>query len=152
MAPAALAPSCAAPGALDAAGVIARLEEAGMSLMSLRVGSGRPNGYHCGLPVPVRDAHEAYGWEPEPVQPAVPSAAAIDRMDEAWGWLSLIPTDRYVLRRIVAARALVYPLTERHVHSWRGVGRSIGACHQAARNWHAQGIQIIVTGLCSEAR
>ena len=37
-------------------------------------------------------------------------------MDEAMAWISLIPLDRYVLRRIVGARSLVHPITERHLY------------------------------------
>jgi len=64
----------------------------------------------------VRCMIEAGGSEPEHprIHPPVPSAAGITRMDEALGWIQLIPRDRSVLRRIVGARALVNPLTDRH--------------------------------------
>jgi hypothetical protein len=70
--------------------------------------------------------------------------AAIDRMDEAFGWLSLIAMDRYVLRRIVGARSLVNPLTGKHLYSWRRVAGLLRCDHKAVQRWHAQGIDLIV--------
>jgi hypothetical protein len=77
----------------------------------------------------------------------VPSAEKITRMDEAMGWLTLIPQERYVLRRIVGARSLVHPITDRHLFPWRRLGAALGADHKAVQRWHAQGIEMIVRGL-----
>jgi hypothetical protein len=63
------------------------------------------------------------------------------------GWLALIPPDRIVLRRIVGARSLVSPATERHLYSWRRLGTLLGADHKAIRRWHEQGIGLIVAAL-----
>ena len=82
----------------------------------------------------------------------VPPAERIAAMDEAWTWLGLIPNDRYVLRRIVGARALVSPTTEKHLFSWRRLGGLLGADHRAVQRWHAEGIGWIVTGLTSAMR
>ena len=68
-------------------------------------------------------------------------------MDEALAWLQLIPQDRYVLRRIVGARSLVHPISDRHLYSWRRLGSVLGADHKAVQRWHAQGIATIVAGL-----
>ena len=68
-------------------------------------------------------------------------------MDEAWAWLGRIPNDRYVLRRIVGARALINPATERHMFSWRRLGTLLGADHRAVQRWHREGIDTIVTSL-----
>jgi hypothetical protein len=68
-------------------------------------------------------------------------------MDEAMGWIPLIPVDRYVLRRIVGARALVHPITERNLYPWRRLAVAIGADHKAVQRWHAQGIALIVSAL-----
>jgi hypothetical protein len=76
-----------------------------------------------------------------------PSAVDISAMDVALGWLRLVPDDRRVLRRIVAARMLVSPTTERHLYSWRQIARLVGADHHAVQRWHAQGINHIVRGL-----
>jgi hypothetical protein len=69
------------------------------------------------------------------------------QMDEAMGWIPLIPFDRYVLRRIVGARSLVNPITERHLYPWRRLAAAIGADHKAVQRWHAQGIDLIVARL-----
>ena len=74
----------------------------------------------------------------------MPSAASITRMDEALSWISLIPVEKYVLRRIVGARSLVHPISERHLFTWRRLGDLLGADHKAVQRWHAQGIDLIV--------
>jgi hypothetical protein len=68
-------------------------------------------------------------------------------MDEAMGWIPLIPLDRYVLRRIVGARSLVNPTTDRHLFPWRRLGAVLGADHKAVQRWHRQGIGMIVAAL-----
>jgi hypothetical protein len=55
--------------------------------------------------------------------------------------------DRYVLRRIVGARSLVHPITDRHLFPWRRLGKALGADHKAVQRWHAQGIGMIVEAL-----
>ena len=137
----------AANGA-DADTVIQRLEEAGQTLLALP-GTGwttRLRQSHLDV---VHTAIESYGWAPAGglIRPAVPAAGQIDRMDEALGWIPLIPRDRYVLRRIVGARALVSPTTERHLYPWRRLGALLGADHKAVQRWHAQGIALIVASL-----
>lgn len=129
-----------------AADIVARLEEAGATLMALP-NKGRPGGIRVGWPEVVHDFNEAYGWTGEVARPPVPAASAITRMDEALAWVLLIPNDRYVLRRIVGARALVSPVTGRHVFSWRRLGEKIGAHHMAVQRWHGQGIDLIAAGL-----
>jgi hypothetical protein len=68
-------------------------------------------------------------------------------MDEAMGWISLIPVERYVLRRIVGARSLVHPITGRYLFPWRRIAAAIGADHKAVQRWHAQGVEIVVERL-----
>jgi hypothetical protein len=137
---------------VDAQTVIYRLEEAGRTLLSLP-----PTGYSTKLRTSsidlLRSALE--GSEDVPafasghtrLHPPVPSAARITRMDEAFGWVVLIPRDRYVIRRIVGCRALVGPVTERHIFSWRRIGTLLGADHKAIQRWHAQGIDMIVAAV-----
>ena len=68
-------------------------------------------------------------------------------MDEAMGWITMIPLDRYVLRRIVGARSLVHPVTDRHLFPWRRLAAALGADHKAVQRWHAEGIGLIVKAL-----
>ena len=130
----------------DAEYVTYRLEEAGATLLAL------PNtGYTTRLRTSVldvvRDTVEAFAGEKGRVRPPVPPAARITRMDEALSWVALIPPDRYVLRRIVGARALVSPVTERHLFTWRRLAVVLGADHKAVQRWHAQGLALIVQAL-----
>ena len=135
----------------DAEYVIYRLEEAGATLLSLPGTGYSPRMRTSQLEI-VRTALEAYGWEPPRARPPMPSAQHITRMDEALAWVTLIPRDRYVLRRIVGARALVSPLTERHLFSWRRLGVLLGADHKAVQRWHGEGVRIIVAALNGAAR
>jgi hypothetical protein len=95
----------------------------------------------------LQEAQAAYGGEAGKIRPPVPSASRITRMDEALGWIALIPKDRTVLRRIVGARSLVSPVTERHLFSWRRLGGVLGADHKAVQRWHGQGVDMIVAAV-----
>ena len=136
---------------VDAAFVIYRLEEAGATLLALPATgySTRLKASHLAV---VHDACQAYGFDKGRIKPPIPSAAHITRMDEALGWIALIPQDRYVLKRIVGARSLVSPVTERHLFSWRRLGSVMGADHKAVQRWHAQGIDMLVTALARRVR
>ncbi len=125
-----------------------RLEEAGATLLALP-----STGYTTALRLTRLDTLNP-GAEPtlEPrtrLRPAMPGTAAVSRMDEAFGWLGLIPQDRYVLRRILGARALVHPLNGKHIHSWRKLAQRLGADHNAVRRWHADGLALLVRALRS---
>ncbi len=130
----------------DADLVIYRLEEAGASLLALPSGgwSTKLRSTHLDI---VRTTLESYGWSRAQIRPMPPSADKISRMDEAMSWLGLIPDDRYVIRRIVGARSLVHPITDRYLFPWRRLGAALGADHKAIQRWHAQGIDMIVAGL-----
>ncbi|HXA21315.1 MAG TPA: DUF6362 family protein [Acetobacteraceae bacterium] len=130
----------------DAELVIYRLEEAGAALLALP-GTGWSTRLRGSSLEIVRTAIESYGWATNRIRPPVPSAARITRMDEAMSWIPLIPIDRYVLRRIVGARSLVHPITERHLYPWRRLATALGADHKAVQRWHVQGIDLIVSAL-----
>jgi len=132
--------------AIDANAVIDRLEEAGATLLALP-GSGWSTRLRTSSLEIVRTAIESYGWSTNRIRPPLPSPARITRMDETMGWISLIPVERYVLRRIVGARSLVHPITGRHLFPWRRIAVAVGADHKAVQRWHAQGIEWIVTQL-----
>lgn len=146
--------------ALDAETVILRLEDAGRTLLSLPPAGARTR-LGSAMPTVVHEAVEAYGWSEATVRPSVPSAKGISRMDEALGWILLIPLNPprrgagelwsthggAALRRIVGARCLVSPRTERHLFSWRRLGRVMSAHHDSVKTWHAQAIDVIVRRL-----
>lgn len=127
-------------------GLIACLEEAGATLLSLPNTGFSPSLKTSALPI-LREAAEAYGWSTAEVRPAMPSASRISRMDTVLGYLALIPQDRYLLRRIVGCRALVHPISGRHIFSWRRLAEVLGADHKAIQRWHAEGIRIIIVAL-----
>jgi hypothetical protein len=131
---------------VDSDYVICRLEEAGATLLALP-GTGWSTRIRTSSIEIVRTALEAYGWDTSRVRPAVPSAEKIDRMDEAMAWIAFIRDNRYVLRRVVGARSLVHPVTDRHLYSWRRLGAALGADHKAVQRWHGQGIAMIVAAL-----
>jgi hypothetical protein len=136
---------------LDAAFVTYRLEEAGATLLALPH-SGHSTRLRLSHTDVVHTALEAYGWDKGRIRPPVPSASRITRMDEAMGWIAFIPDDRYVLRRILGARCLVSPVTERHIYSWRRLGTVMGADHKAVQRWHAQAIDMVLTALLALKR
>jgi hypothetical protein len=132
--------------AFDADLVTYRMEEAGTTLLAIPPHyrwSTRP---HTASAV-LAAALEAYGWTEPPTRPAVPTQHYLDRMDEAFGWLDLIPTQNYLLRRVVGARSLVHPNTDRHLFSWRRLADALGSEHRAVQRWHTNGIGMIVAAL-----
>ena len=138
-----------APGlepVLDNDFVNIRLELAGATLLALPGSGFSPRMSAGGMDV-VRNAIEAYGWTENPIKPSVPSARDITDMDEALTWLRLIPDDRYVLRRIVGARMLVHPITERHLFTWRRIGKVLNTDYRAVQRWHGEGITLIAAAL-----
>ncbi len=140
------APGHEAPREIDSAFIVYRLEEAGATLLALP-GSGYSTRMRVSHMDVVHEAQIAYGWEAGKLRPAIPSASRISRMDEALAWIALIPKERYMLRRIVGARSLVSPVTERHLFSWRRLGGVLGADHKAVQRWHAQGIDMLVAAV-----
>jgi hypothetical protein len=146
------APRIAAPcdDAPEYEALIALLEEAGATLLALPKTGHSTAVKVSALPV-LREATEAYGWSSASLRPPMPSAARISRMDTAMGYLGLIPQDKYMLRRVVGCRALIHPLTDRHLYSWRRLGELLGADHKAVQRWHAQGIHLIIAALRHQA-
>jgi hypothetical protein len=133
-------------GLIDRELAASRLEEAGRTLLALP-GGGYSTKLRSGSLEIVRSALESYGWGDRRIVPAIPSAAQISRMDEALCWISMIPQERYVLRRVVGARALICPLSGRYLYSWRRLGGMLGADHKAVQRWHALGIDMIVSAV-----
>ena len=131
--------------------VITRLEEAGATLLALPQSGFSTRLRTSSLDI-LRGAVDAYGADEARIRPPAPSGRKIDEMEQALAWISLIPLQRYVLRRIVGARALVNPMTGRHVFTWRRLAASVGADHKAVQRWHAQGVAMIVAALAETRR
>jgi hypothetical protein len=126
--------------------VIARLEDAGATLLAMPSRGYTTHMRQMRFDI-VHTALEAYGWAAPALRAPVPSAAAISAMDEAFAWLRLIPEESFVLRRIVGARALVHPITKRHLYSWRRLAAMLGADHKSMQRWHGSGIGMVVEAL-----
>ena len=77
-----------------------RFEEAADTLRRLPERNAR--GYFSTWPAIIRDFVEAYGWQEVRVRLGPPHPAAIDRMHEAFGWLSWLEPDE---TRLVWLRA-----------------------------------------------
>ena len=131
--------------------VITRLEEAGATLLALPQSGFSTRLRTSSLDI-LRGAVDAYGAGEARIRPPAPSGRKIDEMEQALAWIPLIPLQRYVLRRIVGARALVNPMTGRHVFTWRRLAASVGADHKAVQRWHAQGVAMIVAALAETRR
>jgi hypothetical protein len=132
--------------ALSTAEILLRLEEAGATLLAMPSTGYSTRMRQMRFDI-VHTALEAYGWEAPPLRAPAPSAAAISEMDEAFGWLALIPEQKFLLRRILGARALVHPLTGRHLFPWRRLAAAVGADHKSVQRWHAQGLEMVVQAL-----
>jgi hypothetical protein len=132
--------------ALGAKEILQRLEQAGATLLAMPSTGYSTRMRQMRFDI-VHTALEAYGWEAPPLRAPAPSAAAISEMDEAFGWLALIPEQKFLLRRILGARALVHPLTGRHLFPWRRLAAAVGADHKSVQRWHAQGLDMVVQAL-----
>ena len=101
-----------------------RLEDAGKTLLALP-----PERCPTTLGV-LGSALDSARWSDQSHHCVAPSIAAV-----------------YVLRRVVGARALVHPITDRYFFTWRRLGAALGADHKAVQRWHRQGIDLIVAAL-----
>jgi len=131
--------------------IIGRLEEAGATLLAMHLPSYTPKGYGNSWPEPVHDYEEAYGYTPTSMRAAIPNAATISRMDEAFSWIHYIPDDKFVLRRVVRARSLIHPTNYRHIYTWKRIARLVKADHRAIRRWYFQGIAIIAQTMAAKS-
>lgn len=78
----------------------------------------------------------------EVIRPAIPSAAAISRMDEALGWISWITDAGH--RRAVLFWMMVHPISRRHLFSWREIAARMGINRSTAQRWHSAALSVIV--------
>jgi len=136
---------------LDNEAIIYHLEKAGATLLALRLSRPGPIGIKTFWPEFVRQAIEAYGYNDIQIRPAMPGSQAISHMDLVFEWLGHIPQDRFVVRRIVGARALVSPITQKHLYSWMRLAKVLGADRRGIVRWHEQGIAAITKELAKDS-
>ena len=139
-----------------------RLEDAGRTLMSLPLPSGSfPKDDRSRWPDVVRGYEDAFvaliGASDEVKQDfsrgynqvrASPSARSVGRMDEVLEWLWRYTDQRK--RRLCLARALIHPVSGRHVVSYRKLGRMFGLHHDTIRAWHDRALAEIAVALTGE--
>lgn len=139
-----------------------RLEEAGRTLMSLPLPRGSfPKDSRSSWPDAVRGYEDAFvalvGASREVKQDfsdgynqvrTAPSARSVGQMDEVLDWLWRFGDARK--RRLCLARALIHPLSGRHVVSYRKLGRIFGLHHETARAWHDRALAEIAMFLTHE--
>ena len=136
-----------------------RLEEAGRTLMSLPLPRGAlPKDQRSRWPDAVRGYEDAFaaliGASPDVKQDFtdghnrirdVPTARSVGRMEEALDWLWCFDDPRK--RRLCLARALIHPVSGRHVASYRKLGRIFGLHHETVRAWHDKALAEIAVFL-----
>lgn len=129
--------------------VIARLEEAGSTLLAMHLGRVGPSErVTAAWPEMLRDSFIDL---PDPHRKIrmVPGADKITRMDEALGWIELVPNATY--RRVLCARCLVLPQSGRHLRSWSSIARTLHADREAVQWWHDKAICQLVSALSGSA-
>lgn len=129
--------------------VIRRLRDAGRTLMMLPMPvNGMPPRPGCVWPGVLQDFWDLAGVADKgsveerltalAAQRNAPtlraSQAAVRRLDEVLGWLLMIDQPHH--RRVVMARMLAHPVSERPVHSWTQIGKTLGAKRSTVRRWH----------------
>ena len=133
--------------ALSEAEVQERLEWAGLILARLNLSPTGPAGLRGYWPDFAPELSVAYGYADARWKPATPSPQEITQMDQTLRWVQLIPVDQFVLRRVVNARLLMNPYTERHLFTYKAVGKMLGCDWRAAMRWRQQGVEIIASKL-----
>jgi len=131
---------------VDTAYVTARLEAAGATLMALPAHGAAPAGIRSAWPDIVRSVWDAYKAERQGLmRPPRPSGAAIDAMDEAFAWISLLGPQAIHSERLIWMRLMVWPLSGKHRFSWRKIAEITGLHRDVLVLRHRRGIERMVT-------
>ena len=125
--------------------VVARLEEAGVTLLCLREAPS-PHVVRSGWPAVVQE-WSAYAAEAASLRWPSPSAEAIARMDEALAWLALLPPPPDPVRYLLGARMLVHPVRGDYLVSWRRLAARLHTDHHRVKRSHARGIALLAGAL-----
>ncbi len=74
-----------------------------------------------------------------------PNARAVARMEEVLSWLWYLADERK--RRLCLARALIHPVSDRHIVSYRKLGKMFGLHHDTMRAWHDRALSELAQAL-----
>ena len=132
---------------VDAAYVTRRLEAAGTTLMCLPANGTAPAALKAAWPEIVRSALEISTFPDGHPRPPRPSAQAITAMDEAFTWLALLGNGAVQTKRLLWMRLMIWPMSDKHLFSWRKIAKSTGLHRDVLTLRHARGIDRIVTRL-----
>jgi hypothetical protein len=136
--------------AIDRDYVRAWLEDAGKTLIQLGKSGCFPQGHASNMPEPLQEFWLAYATDEARAGFPRPSKDAIDRMDRTLPWLGYVGDARK--RRIVAARMLLHPLSEKPLFSYGRISREYDVSRSTAKQWHEQGLSDIAVGLMRAGR
>ena len=137
-------------GQYTSEGVELRLYEAGRALIALRVSGCWPAGFRSSMPELVREVVESYGRGEVEFRPSPPTAREISAMDQALSWIKLLPgrnSDEVRTRRLVCARMLCSPRSDRPLYSWRRLGEMLGVSHTSAKTAFLSAVSVITAEL-----
>jgi hypothetical protein len=129
--------------------VQALLYEAGRALMALRVPGCWPSAIRSGMPECLRDAEDLRYAEAE-FTPAQPSPRQVSAMDRSLSWIRLLPGQTEVeinVRKLVWARCLVSPRTDRPIYSWKRLGDMVGCTENTAKTRWLRALDLITVAL-----
>ena len=114
------------------------LEWAGAKLLAMRIKSPAPAGYRSYWPDFAEDITAAYGYTKETMRAPAVAPHEITQMDAILSLPALIVDVR--TRRIVHRRALVAPVSGRHVYSFTKIGRDFHVSRQRVAQLHTAGL------------
>jgi hypothetical protein len=133
--------STISPGPISIEEVKDWLEWAGQKLLALNMKSPYPVGTHVSWPEFAQDHRTAYGYTQERLRPASPSGLEITLMDEILTLPDLI--ENQLWRRVVHARLLVTPLSQKYLYSWAKIAVLIHSDRKTVARYYNHGLREI---------
>lgn len=124
--------------ALDLSELQFWLEWSGTTLLSLREKSPLPQSPGSAWPAYNYEFAEAYGYTGERLRAPIPSSTDIQLMDYILPFVGLVE-DR-MLRRILSARSLVTPISDRYLFPWAKLGKLLGRDYRWVSRQHIRGL------------
>lgn len=121
------------------------LEWAGQRLLSMDLPSAAPQGFRSFWPEYPTDVQMAYGYSGNRLKAAIPRSKEISLMDEILELPGLVPN--VTIRRIINARALLTPISNRHLYSWTRIAFINHSTSRRIVILHRNGLAIIASQL-----
>lgn len=126
------------------------LEWAGSKLLAMNIRSPFPKEPGTAWPSYAQEAIVAYGYTNERLRPAAPTKFQITIMDEILLLPSLVSNIQ--ARRIINARALVTPVSNRYLYSWSKIAEINHTSKFRVQSMHRRGLDEITKSLAPEKR